>query len=62
MKLRRAVLIQRQADKQARADGRATWRNKLIKQGPWDEAVDPLSLVGAPVLPIPVVINNGESL
>ncbi|KAF2174518.1 RNI-like protein [Zopfia rhizophila CBS 207.26] len=64
VKLRKYILQQRK-----RAIEVATERNKLtnwdkriLKQGPWDETKDPVSLDGAPSLPMPVQIAEHEAL
>ncbi|KAF2795058.1 RNI-like protein [Melanomma pulvis-pyrius CBS 109.77] len=64
IKLRRYVLQQRK-----RAIEIATKRNdmlnlhkRIIAQGAWDPAVDPLSLNGTPSLPMPVKIADPETL
>ena len=39
-----------------------TWRERLLKQGPWDPDTDPIPLTGVPALPMPVTIAEPESL
>jgi hypothetical protein len=40
-----------------------SWRKRIVnQQGPWSEVEDPLSLKGAPSLPMPVRISDPESL
>jgi hypothetical protein len=40
-----------------------SWRKRIVnQQGPWNEVEDPLSLNGAPSLPMPVQISDPESL
>jgi hypothetical protein len=40
-----------------------SWRKRISnQQGPWNEVEDPLSLSGAPALPMPVQISDPESL
>lgn len=42
---------------------RHNWNKRILKQrGPWNEVEDPLSLEGAPSLPMPVEVSNPESL
>ncbi|KAJ7589596.1 hypothetical protein C8J56DRAFT_939043 [Mycena floridula] len=38
------------------------WRQKIAAMGPWDAAIDPLSLEGPPSLPMPVKISDMDSL
>lgn len=40
----------------------ATSANKIFAQGPWDPKKDPVSLFGAPALPMPVQICEREAL
>lgn len=39
-----------------------TWKDRILKQGPWDEVKDPVSHAGAPSLPMPVEISDEKSL
>ncbi|KAF1948917.1 RNI-like protein [Byssothecium circinans] len=64
VKLRRLVIKQRK-----RAIHEATerkelmnWDKRIVKQGPWDPNSDPVSLNGAPSLPMPVKIAEPETL
>jgi Ran GTPase-activating protein (RanGAP) involved in mRNA processing and transport len=38
------------------------WDKRILKQGPWDPVHDPVSLNGAPSLPMPVKIADPETL
>ena len=58
--LRRAIQAQQKADEVARKP--TEWKQRVRRQGAWDEVNDPLSLAGAPALPMPVSISDGESL
>lgn len=62
--LRRLVLEERRSaiEKAAERNARTNWIKRIGKQGPWDEAKDPLSLKGAPSLPMPVEQSDPESL
>lgn len=62
--LRKLITQQRKsAIEEATARKRKTnWENRIRKQGPWDEAEDPLSLNGVSSLPMPVKIAAQESL
>lgn len=62
--LRHFVIEQRKrviSDATARND-LFNWNKRIIKQGPWDPSADPLSLNGAPSLPMPVKIADHETL
>ena len=61
--LRQLVLEQRrQAITQATArNAKFDWVKRISKQGPWDEVNDPLSLSGAPSLPMPVDVSDKVS-
>ncbi|KAK4697867.1 hypothetical protein P7C71_g264, partial [Lecanoromycetidae sp. Uapishka_2] len=39
-----------------------TWKDRILKQGPWNEIKDAVSHAGAPSLPMPVKISDHESL
>ncbi|CAO2655066.1 Nn.00g117990.m01.CDS01 [Neocucurbitaria sp. VM-36] len=39
-----------------------SWAPRILKQGAWDPIADPISLEGAPSLPMPVEIANPQSL
>ncbi|KXT02469.1 hypothetical protein AC579_992 [Pseudocercospora musae] len=41
---------------------RAKWIDRISAHGPWDGSTDPLSLRGAPSLPMPVEVSNKASL
>ena len=62
--LRSMVLDQRRSAiaKAAERNARKNWISRISKQGPWDELNDPLSLNGAPSLPMPVEQSGKESL
>lgn len=62
--LRSMVMDQRRSDiaKATERNASANWIKRIAKQGPWDEAADPLSLDGAPSLPMPVEQSDPESL
>ncbi|EGP83056.1 uncharacterized protein MYCGRDRAFT_97180 [Zymoseptoria tritici IPO323] len=38
------------------------WVDRISKQGPWDESIDPPNLSGPPALPMPVEVSDAESL
>lgn len=64
VKLRRLVIRQR---KRAIEDATQrkelmNWGKRILKQGPWDPVADPVSLDGAPSLPMPVKIAEHETL
>lgn len=60
--LRRAIKARQKADEVAKAEARhhPEWKKRILRQGPWDEAKDPLPLTGAPSLPMPVTISDEE--
>ena len=62
--LRSMVLDQRRTAivKAAERNNRHNWIKRISKQGPWNESTDPLSLNGAPSLPMPVEQSDKESL
>ena len=62
--LRRAVVAQREvaAAVSAKIRYKPTWIERIRAQGPWDEVNDPLSLKGAPALPMPVAVSSEETL
>lgn len=41
---------------------RPRWEKRILAQGPWDQATQPLSITGAPSLPMPVEISDKASL
>lgn len=60
MRLRAAIRAQQKAAEVAKAEARQTtprWNERVLKQGPWDEGMDPLPRTGAPALPMPVAIR-----
>ena len=60
--LRRAILAQRQAACAPKPKYKPTWIERIQAQGPWDEVKDPLSLKGAPALPMPVKVSDKDTL
>lgn len=50
------------ADHTAQQRYLTAWPGRIETQGPWDEINDPVSLAGAPSLPMPVAISNASSL
>ncbi|KAF1993264.1 RNI-like protein [Amniculicola lignicola CBS 123094] len=64
VKLRRYVLQQRKRDIEvATARNNAmTWEKRVLSQGPWNPVEDPVSLAGAPSLPMPVQIADHDTL
>ena len=62
--LRSLVLNQRRSAiaKASERNDRFNWIKRIGKQGPWDQFADPLSLEGAPALPMPVEQSDKESL
>ena len=58
VRLRKAMIAQLKAVEEAKAERRAPrWKQRVLKQGPWDEGRDFLNLNGAPALPMPVAIR-----
>ena len=43
-------------------NNKANWIKRISKQGPWNPTTDPLSLAGAPSLPMPVEQSDKDSL
>ena len=60
--LRRAIVAQRQAACAPKTKYKPTWIDRIQAQGPWDEVNDPLSLKGAPALPMPVSVSDKDTL
>ena len=62
--LRSMVLEQRRSaiSKATERNNTFNWIKRISKQGPWDEVADPLSLAGAPSLPMPVEQSDKDSL
>ncbi|KAK3115712.1 hypothetical protein LTR53_004676 [Teratosphaeriaceae sp. CCFEE 6253] len=62
--LRHMVLEQRREaiTKATQRHAKFNWAKRILKQGPWDEVHDAVSLEGAPSLPMPVVVSDEESL
>lgn len=62
--LREAIQAQQKAEEARRFEAgvHPPWKGRVLAQGPWDEANDPLSVAGAPALPMPVTISDEESL
>lgn len=61
----RAMVLQQRRDAITHAEQRNSGRNwvkRISKMGPWDESIEPLSLDGAPSLPMPVDVSNKDSL
>ena len=57
--LRKAIQAKQKEDELAKSEARhrSEWRQRILRQGPWDEVKDPLPLTGAPALPMPVTIR-----
>jgi Ran GTPase-activating protein (RanGAP) involved in mRNA processing and transport len=64
VKLRNLVIRQRKRviDDATKRNELMNWDKRILKQGPWDPVNDPMSLDGAPSLPMPVKIANPETL
>jgi hypothetical protein len=64
VKLRRYVLQQRKRaiELATKRNADMNWDKRIIEQGPWDPLTDPLSLGGAPSLPMPVKIAEPDTL
>lgn len=62
--LREVIQARQKADEMAKAEAghHPEWKQRILRQGPWDEVKDPLPLTGAPALPMPVIISDEESL
>lgn len=62
--LRSLILEQRRnaITKATERNAKFDWVKRISKQGPWDEDKDPLSLGGAPSLPMPVEVSDPDSL
>lgn len=60
----KAIQARQKAEEQARAEARhrPEWKQRVLRQGPWDGVKGPLPLTGAPALPMPVAISDEESL
>lgn len=63
-KLRKAVTVQRKRtiEENTKHNEEFSWAFRILKQGPWDPIIDPMSLNGAPSLPMPVDIAEPETL
>ncbi|KAK3073706.1 hypothetical protein LTR53_004464 [Teratosphaeriaceae sp. CCFEE 6253] len=61
--LRHMVLEQRRQAimKATQRHAKFNWAKRILKQGPWDEVHDAISLKGAPSLPMPVVVSDKAS-
>ena len=64
VRLRKMVILQRKRalEFNTKLNEQIRWEPRIIKQGAWNPATDPLSLDGAPSLPMPVEIASPESL
>jgi Ran GTPase-activating protein (RanGAP) involved in mRNA processing and transport len=64
VKLRRYVILQRKRDIEVATQRKEmmNWGKRILKQGPWDPLADPVSLGGAPSLPMPVTIAEPVTL
>lgn len=64
VRLRRMVTLQRKRniDDNTKQKQLINWAPRIMKQGAWDPVSDPLSLNGAPSLPMPVEIAEPDSL
>jgi hypothetical protein len=64
VKLRRYVLQQRKRaiEIATKRNADMNWDKRIIEQGPWDPLTDPLSLGGAPSLPMPVKVAEPDTL
>jgi hypothetical protein len=63
-RLRRAVYEKRKRtlEENQKRNDLTNWEARVRKQGPWDPVADPISLAGAPSLPMPVEISDSDSL
>ncbi|KAF2682300.1 RNI-like protein [Lentithecium fluviatile CBS 122367] len=64
VKLRNLVIKQRKhvIDDATKRNELMNWDKRILKQGPWDPVTNPMSLDGAPSLPMPVKIANPSTL
>jgi Ran GTPase-activating protein (RanGAP) involved in mRNA processing and transport len=64
VKLRNLVAKQRKRaiDDATKQNELRNWDKRILKQGPWDPVSDPISLGGAPSLPMPVKVADPETL
>lgn len=64
VRLRKLVILQRKRtiDDNTKRKELMSWAPRIIKQGAWNPVADPVSLNGAPSLPMPVEIADLESL
>lgn len=64
VKLRKYVLQQRKREIEVATERKEqmNWGKRILKQGPWDSGADPVSLTGAPSLPMPVQIAEPQTL
>ncbi|KAF2108020.1 hypothetical protein BDV96DRAFT_588101 [Lophiotrema nucula] len=64
VKLRKCVIQQRKRiiEVATQRNELRTWDKRITKQGAWDPTTDPISLGGAPSLPMPVQIAEPETL
>jgi len=64
VRLRRLVLKQRKCtiEDNTKQKELYDWGKRILKQGPWNPSTDPLSLGGAPSLPMPVRIAEHDEL
>ena len=64
VRLRHLVIQQRKRaiEDATERNSSMNWDKRILKQGPWDPISDPVSLDGAPSLPMPVKIAQPESL
>jgi Ran GTPase-activating protein (RanGAP) involved in mRNA processing and transport len=64
VKLRRCVLQQRKRaiELATKRNADMNWSKRIIEQGPWNPLTDPLSLLGAVSLPMPVKIAEPDKL
>ena len=62
--LRKTIQAKQKADGLARIQARKhpEWKQRVVRQGPWDEVNDVLPLTGSPALPMPVSISDEETL
>jgi hypothetical protein len=64
VRLRRVVAENRKRtlEENQKRNELVNWEARVRKQGPWDPVADPISLAGAPSLPMPVEISDPDSL
>ncbi|KAJ4301389.1 hypothetical protein N0V90_003481 [Kalmusia sp. IMI 367209] len=64
VKLRQLVIKQRKRtiDENTKRKELFDWGKRIIKQGAWNPVADPVSLAGAPSLPMPVKVAKQETL